>query len=209
MVLSGVRRSLLAASRGVVPRAIALVTVGALAACAPARGRSELPSVNIPRATFVDTAGATTTLPDDFARSQLTVVVFYADHCPCFRVHEERLRALARDYGPRGVRVLYVDSEVSASAERDARAATERGLSPIVLDPGAKLADALDAEYASYTVVFDATGRLRYRGGIDSDKNRLHADVQAFVRDALDDLLAGREPRRTEGKTLGCALQKH
>jgi hypothetical protein len=204
MVLNGVRRSSFAASLGVVLSTVTLVAFGA---CAPAR-RRELPSATIARTTFVDTAGSTTTLPDDFARSKLTVVVFYADHCPCFRIHEERLRDLARDYGPRGVRVLYVDSEVSASAERDARAASERGLPAIVLDPGAKLADALDAEYATYTVIVDATGRLRYRGGMDSDKNRLNADAQAFVRDALDDLLAGREPRRTEGKALGCALQK-
>jgi hypothetical protein len=188
---------------------VALAFSVAAAACASPPSRAEAQSARLPRTTLIDTAGARTTLPDDLARSKLTVVVFYADHCPCFRSHEERLRDLGRDYGPRGVRVLVVDSEVSASVERDALAATERGLPAIALDPGAKLADALEAEYATYTVVFDATGRVRYRGGIDSDKNRLNADAQPFVRDALDDLLAGREPRRSEGKALGCALQKH
>ena len=161
-----------------------------------------------PPLSVVDTNGAKTTLPADLARSKLTVLVFYAEHCPCFRVHEPRLVELARIYEPRGVRVLFVDSEASANADRDARAAAERGLPAIALDPGAKLADAVGAEYATYTVVLDPQGRVRYRGGIDSDKDRLHDDATLFLRDAVDDLMAGREPSVAEGKALGCALQK-
>lgn len=182
-----------------------LVTALALAACAPSRAPA--PPV-IPELRLVDTAGGTTTLPGDLARAKVTVVVFYAEHCPCFSVHEARLRDLARTYADRGVRMIYVDSEVSATRERDARAAAERGLPAIVLDPGGKLADALGADYATFTVVFDAEGRARYRGGIDSDKERLHDDTEAYVKNAVEDLLAGREPRTPEGKALGCALQK-
>lgn len=159
--------------------------------------------------TLVDTAGQRTAFPDDLAHTKLTVVVFYADHCPCFRVHEPRIRDLVRVYGPRGVKILVVDSEVSATRAADAQAASERGLPAIALDPGAKLADALDAEYATYSVIFDEHGKVRYRGGIDTDKNVLHDEAAPFLANALDDLLAGREPRLTEGKALGCALQKH
>jgi hypothetical protein len=161
-----------------------------------------------PSLVLTDTAGGHTTLPEDYARSTLTAIVFFSDHCPCFRVHEERLVELARTYAPRGVRMIFVDSEVSGSLARDAHVASERGLPAISLDPGAKLADALDADYATYTVVVDEKGRVRYRGGIDSDKDRLHDDTKAYLRDALDDLLAGHEPRIAEGKALGCALRK-
>jgi len=181
-----------------------LVTALALGACGPRAPASPV----IPELTLVDTAGGTTTVPDDLARAKVTVVVFYAEHCPCFSVHEARLRELVRAYADRGVRVILVDSEVSATRERDARAAAERGLPAIALDPGGKLADALGADYATFTVVFDEQGRVRYRGGIDSDKARLNDDAAAYVRNAVDDLLAGREPRTPEGKALGCALQK-
>ena len=182
--------------------------LAAAASCAPAHAPAA-PAGVVPVVTLVDTAGVTTTLPADLAGSRLTVVVFYAEHCPCFSVHDDRLRELASVYGPQGVRVMVVDSEVSATAERDARAAAARGLPAITMDPGAKLADALDAVYATYTVVLDGQGQIRYRGGLDSDKARLHDDATSYIRDALDDLLAGREPRRAEGKALGCALQKH
>lgn len=186
------------------PALAILVALGAsLLACAAVRAPSALPSLSL-----LDTAGGVTRLPDDLARSPLTVVVFYGDHCPCFRVHEARLRDLSREVLPRGVRVILVDSEISASVERDERAATERGLPAIALDPGARLADALGADYATFSVVLDANGRVRYRGGIDSDKERLHEDATPYLRDALEDLLAGRDPRVPEGKALGCALQK-
>lgn len=183
----------------------ALVTVSA---CVPSRASSPSPSLREASLRRVDAAGGTTTLAEEVSRAQVTVVVFYADHCPCFRVHEARLRELAIAYADRGVRLILVDSEVSATVERDARAAAERRLPTILLDPGARLADAFGADYATYTVVLDAQGRVRYRGGIDSDKERLHDDAEPYVRNAVEDLLARREPRKTEGKALGCALQK-
>jgi hypothetical protein len=137
----------------------------------------------------------------------LTVLVFFSP-CPCLDVHEPRLRALFDEYHPRGVQFFMVDSETRGSLERDAAAARARGYPfPILGDRGAKLAEALGAEYATYSVVFDSNARVRYRGGIDTDKSHVHDDATPYLKDALDDLLADREPRVSEGKTLGCSLQ--
>jgi thiol-disulfide isomerase/thioredoxin len=147
---------------------------------------------------------------DDLTRgAPLTVVVFFSSHCPCQRAHDERLRALASKYGPAGVRFVAVDAEAGASRPRDEAEARARGYSfPILDDPSGSLADSLGAEYATYTVVLDAGQRVRYEGGIDSNKQHLTEDASFFLRDALDDLLAGREPRVPEGKTLGCVLRR-
>lgn len=176
-----------------------LVLVATIA-CAP-------PVTRTPAVTVVDTSGARTTFPNDLARSKLTVLLFYSDHCPCFRVHAERIRQLSRTYASQGVSFLLVDSEVGATLDRDRNAAQERDLPPIAIDPGARIAEAVGAEYATYTVVLDAKGQVRYRGGIDSDKNRLTDDRREYLRAALDALLAEREPPWKEGKALGCALQ--
>ena len=55
-------------------------------------------------------------------------------------------------------------------------------------------ADALGATFATYTVVVDSAGRVRYRGGIDSDKQWLSDGATLWLRDALDRLLAGGDP---------------
>ncbi|MBN9167880.1 MAG: redoxin domain-containing protein [Myxococcales bacterium] len=186
------------------PRTLWCLVLAAACALVACEARSP---VRAPSMSVVDTNGTRTSLPGDLARSKLTVVVFYADRCPCFRAHEERIRELSRTYASRGVAFLLVDSEVGATMERATAAVRERDLPPIAIDPGGRLAGALGAEYATYSVVLDPNGEVLYRGGIDSDKNRLTDEPQEYLREALDDLLAGREPRRKEGKTLGCALQ--
>jgi AhpC/TSA family len=140
--------------------------------------------------------------------ARLTVLVFFSRHCHCLDAHEPRLRALALAYGPRGVAFSMIDSETGATVERDAAEARARGYPfPILVDGGARLAGRLGARYATYAVVLDAGGRVRYRGGIDTDKTHLTDDATPYLENALDDLLAGRAPRVAEGKALGCALR--
>jgi hypothetical protein len=172
---------------------LGLLGLAALAAACAARG---------PRVSFIDPAA----LP---SRAPWTVLVFFSPTCHCLAQHDGRLRALFEAYHLRGVQLLMVDSEVRGSESRDEGEARRRGYPfPIVRDPGAMLADELGAQYATYSVVLDRAGRVRYHGGIDSDRNHLHDDASAYLRDALDDVLAGRPVRIAEGKTLGCSLEK-
>jgi hypothetical protein len=143
------------------------------------------------------------------SRAPWTVLVFFSPTCHCLEQHDGRLRALYEAYHTRGVQFLMLDSEVHGSESRDESEARRRGYPfPIVRDPGATLANELGAQYATYSVVLDASGRVRYHGGIDSDKSHLHDDATPYLRSALDDVLAGRPVRIAEGKTLGCSLEK-
>lgn len=167
------------------------------------------PATQWPTITLASTSGQTATYPRDLAAAPFTVFVFFAKNCPCFGAHEARLRALVDKFGPRGVRFLIVDPEAGRTIEDDAIAIQGRRdlPGPVFLDAGAKLANRVGAVYATYSVIVDASGQIRYRGGIDSDKSHLQPDSTPYLADALDDLTAGRPPRRAEGKTLGCALQ--
>jgi hypothetical protein len=179
-----------------------------LAAVALAGGCSPATVPHVPSVTLASTGGGHEVFPARLTRAPWTVLVFFSADCPCFSVHEPRLKSLIRAYEPKGVQFVLVDSEVDASLARDAAIARERGLSvPVVIDSGAVLAEALVAEYATYSVVLDRGGAVRYRGGIDSDKTHLRADATPYLRQALDDLLTGNEPRQLESKALGCALR--
>lgn len=157
-------------------------------------------------------------LSDDGARKELrtiaakapfTVMVFVSAECPCLHAHLERIRELAAAYSPRGIQFLAIDSEVGGSAERAKAIQKDLELPfPVLTDEKARLAEVFGAEYATYTVIVDRGLNVRYRGGIDSDKRKLHGTATSYVREALDDLLAGKPPRRTEGKALGCVLRK-
>ena len=101
-----------------------------------------------------------------------------------------------------------VDSEVGGSLRADADQAKKRGYGfPVLLDPGATLARALHAEYATESFVLDRDGTVRYHGGLDSDGTTLHDGAARHLENALDDLLRDAPPRAAETKALGCALQ--
>jgi hypothetical protein len=184
------------------------VTLALLLACASCATHAAAAPI-VPSVALAGEGGAVRDAKALAGDAAFTVFVFFSPDCHCLAEHEGRLRDLDAAFRPRGVRFFMVDSEVRASVERDAEEARRRGYPfPILVDRGARLADAVGADYAAYTVVVDREGRLRYRGGIDSDRNHLRADAVPYLGDALGDLLDGREPRRTDAKTLGCALQK-
>jgi hypothetical protein len=174
-----------------------------LSGCAAAQ--RSLPTLQPTRLSGTD--GALHALPAD-AAAGFNVLVFFSVNCDCQLAHDPRLIELARRYGPQGVAFFAVDSEVGSTLQGDALEARKRHYPyPILLDEKARLAGELGAEYATYSVVLDRQGRVRYQGGVDSDQVQLSRAATPYLQDALDDLLAGREPRRAAGEALGCSLR--
>jgi peroxiredoxin len=163
----------------------------------------------LPDLTLAGTDGASHRLTEMVTRAPFTVIVFFSALCPCQRAHDARLRELFAQYHPRGVEVVAVDAEATSTLASDREEARARSYPfPILSDPDGAVADALGAEYATYAVVVDGSGRVRYRGGLDSNRKYLTDDAKLWLRDALDDLLAGVEPAHAETTTLGCALRR-
>src|SRR5262249_9230239 len=154
--------------------------------------------------TLAGTDGASHALRRAPPGARATVITFFSAHCPCQRAHDERLVALASRYGPSGVAFLAVDSEADSSLAADVAEAKARRLPfPILSDPTGAVANAFGAQCATYSVLVDTTGRILYRGGIDSDKNHVHADATPYLAIAIDQWLAGRTPDPAESKAFG------
>jgi hypothetical protein len=180
----------------------------AILALVLAAGCAHPATMRVPDVTLSATAGPPMVLPRDLGTAKFTAFVFFAKGCGCFSAHQDRLREMSAKFAPAGVRIVFVDPETGRTATGDAQEAESRALpAAIYLDPGAQLAKALHAEFATYAVVVDAAGKVRYHGGLDSDKSHLRGDSTPYLADALTDLLAGREPRVAEAKTLGCVLE--
>ena len=184
-------------------RAATLALCLCVAACAH---QAELP---IEPLTLFTLDGQPKHWQDIVARDQFTVLIFVSAECQSLAAHTFRLSQLAAQYAPRGIQFLAVDSEIGTSPSVAAAEARAYRLPfPLFIDSGAQLANSFAASYATYTVVVDRKSNVHYRGGLDSDLVDLHDNAKLYVRDALDDLLAGREPRLQQTKTLGCILRK-
>ncbi len=139
--------------------------------------------------------------------AKFTVIEFFSHHCPCQEAHDPRLRELAQSYGPRGVAFYAVDSESGATIERDQKESTAREYPyPVLIDGGGKLARAVGATYATYTIVLDAEGHVLYGGGIDTDKSHLTDGATPYLKNALDEALASGKVKTPRTEAFGCAL---
>ncbi len=142
-----------------------------------------------------------------------TVVVFTCNHCPYALAWHDRIIALAHDYADRGVRVLAINPNDADRYPRDSpeamRARVQRGDFdgvPYLRDASQEVARAYDAKTTPDVFVLDAAGLLRYRGAPDADYED-PSQRAVFLRDALDAILAGRDPALKQTPPVGCSIK--
>jgi len=147
----------------------------------------------------------------DFAGAKALVVVFSCNHCPYVQAYEERLVALQRDYPD--ARLVAINSNDASSHPEDGfdamveRAKSKRFNFPYLRDESQAVARAYGATHTPHLFVFDGQRRLAYTGKIDDNWQDAGAVKQPFLREALDDLLAGRAPRVAQTHALGCTIK--
>jgi len=140
------------------------------------------------------------------------VVIFTCNHCPYALAWHDRLMAAARDYAAHGVRFVAVNPNDAERYPADSyeamqeRVRAEHWPMPYLRDEGQDAARAFGARTTPDVFVLDGSGRLRYRGAPDGDYHAPEQDA-AWLREALDDLLAGREVRRPETDPVGCSVK--
>ena len=158
-----------------------------------------------------DTDGVEHALPADPA-PPATVLVVTCNHCPYVVAWNPRLRKVAEDYAPRGVRMLGIhpnDAEryPADSLENMRRFVREQDWPfPYLRDESQDVARALDAQVTPHVFVLDAEHRLRYRGAPDADHEDPAQDA-AWLREALDSVLAGEPVARPETPARGCSVK--
>jgi peroxiredoxin len=151
--------------------------------------------------------------PLDGGGAPATVVVFTCNHCPYALAWHDRIADAARDYADRGVRFLAINANDAERYPRDSpQAMRERVESeapwpmPYLHDATQDVARGYGAKTTPDLFVLDADGTVRYRGAPDSD----YADPgkrAAWLRDALDAVLAGSEPDPSETTPIGCSIK--
>ena len=171
-------------------------------------------SIALPR--LVDVAGK----EHLFARGDAAtavVLAWTAADCPMAKVYAPRLRALAAEFAPRGVRLLLVDSSSDATAEK-LRAGMKDEV-PVLCDERGELARLAGARSTTEVVVLDREGRVAYRGAVDDQYGyrrgdgqgagtfRKEAPTQQHLRDAIEAVLAGKTPALAATDPMGCLLE--
>ncbi len=159
-----------------------------------------------------DTAGELTTLPAP-GEAPATVVVWTCNHCPYALAWHDRLLDVARDYGrsgralPRGqLQRLRSATRTTRSRRCAQRVAAEDWPHPYLHDESQAAALAWGPQTTPDVFVLDSELRLRYRGAPDADYDD-PSQGAAWLRAALDAVLAGEAPDPAETEPVGCSIK--
>jgi peroxiredoxin len=170
---------------------------------------TEAPSFTLPDAV----SGRSVSLAD-VASGGPVLVIFVCNHCPYVKHVEAELGRLARDYAGRKLGIVAISSNDAVAYPDDAPAglaaqAKRAGWTfPYLYDESQSVAHAYDAACTPDFFLFDATGRLAYRGRLDASRPKSAVPVTGQeLRSALDAVLAGRAPAADQQPSVGCGIK--
>jgi hypothetical protein len=152
------------------------------------------------------------TVTVDYTANAATVVVFTSNGCPYALAWHGRIQGLAGDYAGRGVQVVQVVSNDDRLQPKDSlggmreRVAAGEVAGVYLKDAAQSAAAEFGATATPEVFVVDPTGIVRYHGAPDGDHDDPTQGAR-FVRDALDDVLAGEPVGCPTTSPSGCSVK--
>jgi thiol-disulfide isomerase/thioredoxin len=157
-----------------------------------------------------------------FANADILVIVFTCPHCPTAQAYQERIKKLVVDYKPKNVTLIAVNPNHAAAVRLDELAYTDLAdsfeemqerakhekFNFIWLDDGPKqeMSHAYGPVATPHVFIFDKARKLRFEGRIDESERESLA-TKHDTRNALDALVAGKEPPITTTRVFGCSIK--
>lgn len=161
-----------------------------------------------PDFTLTDQQGQPVHLAD--YNGKIVVLEWVNPDCPFVQRHyrEGTMKQLAAEYGKRKVVWLAINSTHYMGADRNRDWATRYDLPyPILDDHVGQVGHMYDARTTPHMFIIDRRGHLVYHGAIDNDPSGSSAERVDYVRQTLDQLLAGQAVSVPETKSYGCSVK--
>ena len=203
--------------RPFITRSLALGAASALPALAPGWAQAAA-SVGQPAPDFTltDTSGKPVKLSQ--FKGKPVVLEWNNPGCPFVRKHYEgNMQVLQKEFTGKGVVWLAINSTEDASGDYQspsqlARWMRDKGASPsaTLMDEDGRVGAAYGARVTPHMYIVNAQGQLAYAGGIDSIPSARAADIEKatnYVRQGLNELLAGRPVSTPTSQPYGCSIK--
>jgi mono/diheme cytochrome c family protein len=185
----------------------ALVCSALILTLATAKEKKIRIGVRIENLAFKDIRYLPRTL-DDFGKPKVTVMVFTTIGCPLVERYLPRLKELSDN--DKDVQFVALNVGADDSIKDIAYQAMQFGIEfPVGKDFEGQCAKALGVNRTAEVVVLDVDRQIRYRGRIDN-QYRLGgvkpSTDRSDLKEAIEDVLAGRKVRVKETAVDGCAI---
>jgi len=148
-----------------------------------------------------------------FGNKEAVIVIFSCNHCPYVQAYEERIKQIQKDYENKGVVVFAINSNEDVNYPDDSfenmkKRATEQKFNFLYLrDDDQSVARAYDATHTPEIFLFNKERKLVFHGKIDDNWQEPAKVQNHYLKNALDELLAGKEISVPETFTIGCTIK--
>lgn len=140
------------------------------------------------------------------AGAKVTVICFTCNACPVAVAYEDRFIEFVKKYS--GQPVTFIALNCNNKTENlqvmKQRSDTKGFNFPYAFDASGDAARAYGARVTPHLFVLDADGKVAYRGSFD---DKMKDPKQHFVVDAVEALLAGKQPAKTSTDAFGCSIK--
>jgi len=150
---------------------------------------------------------------NSFADKNALIIIFSCNHCPYVQAYEERMKQIQEDYQQKGVTVIAINSNEDVNYQDDSfenmkKRADEQNFNFLYLrDDDQSVARAYDATHTPEIFLFDEDRKLAFHGKIDDNWQEPEKVQNHYLRNALDELLEGKEISVPETFTIGCTIK--
>jgi len=149
----------------------------------------------------------------DYADKKALVVIVSCNHCPTVIEYEDRMIAIQRDYAGKGVELIAInsnetDGHPTDSLEHMVERAKDKGFKfPYLRDDTQDIARALGAVRTPEVFLFGPDRTLVFHGRIDDNASNPSAVKRHDLREALDEVLAGKPVTVPNTTPVGCTVK--
>lgn len=148
-----------------------------------------------------------------FDDNKALIIIFSCNHCPYVQAYEGRMKQIQEDYRNKGVSVVAINSNEDVNYPDDSfinmkKRAEEQKFNFLYLrDEEQSVARAYDATHTPEIFLFDKERKLAFHGKIDDNWQEPNKVQNNYLKNALDELLAGKEISVPETFTIGCTIK--
>lgn len=152
----------------------------------------------------------------DYTDAKGFIIIFTCNTCPYSVANEDRIVALDKKYKSKGYPVIAINPNDPNAIEGDDLSdmkvrAKEKGFTfPYLMDKGQKIYPQYGATKTPHVYILRKDGKkniVEYIGAIDDSSRNPNNVKEKFVEDAVDALLAGKNPSKTYTRAIGCSIK--
>ena len=140
--------------------------------------------------------------------SKAVVIMFWSCTCPNVQPYNDRINDFVKEYQQKGITFLAINANSTETVDQVSEHANKNGYPfPVLKDVNNVVADKIGATRTPEVYVLSPDRSILYHGRI-SDSKFKEQETSLDLKNALDEILAGKDVTVKTTKSFGCSIKR-